>query len=121
MERDPPGVDASPMTTTISVRDTPAGARFLVRVAPRASRTAITGALGEGSDAVLKIALQAPPVEGRANAALIKFLSELLKIPRSAIEITAGQTARNKTVLVRGKRAAEILPVIETALAAAQK
>ncbi|MFZ0629896.1 MAG: DUF167 domain-containing protein [Acidobacteriaceae bacterium] len=98
------------------VRDTPEGARFLVRVAPRASRTAITGVMGEGSQAAVKIALQAPPVEGRANAALIEFLADFLRVPRSSIEIAGGDHGRNKTIVVRGRKAAEIAALIEPAL-----
>jgi hypothetical protein len=100
----------------ISVNETRDGARFLVRVAPRASRTAVLGVLGEGAEAVLKIALEAPPVEGRANAALVEFLAELLEIPRSAIALAGGQHARNKTILVRGRSAAELAAALERAL-----
>ena len=98
------------------VRDTPEGGRFLVRVAPRASRTAITGVMGEGSQAALKIALQAPPVEGRANAALIDFLADLLRASRSSIEIVGGEHGRNKSVVVRGRGATEVAALIEQAL-----
>ena len=89
---------------------------MLVRISPRASRTAMTGIIGEGSEAALKIALQAPPVEGRANAALIAFLAEFLGVARSAIEITGGEHARNKTILVRGHNAPEVLLAITKAL-----
>jgi len=53
----------------------------------------------EGADAVLKIALAAPPLEGRANEALIAYLADVLDVPRSAIEIIAGQQSRNKATL----------------------
>ncbi len=95
------------MTASIPIRDTREGAKLTVRVTPRASRTSVDGVIGDGNGAALKIALQAPAIEGRANAALIEFLSELLRIPRSAIEVTGGQHARSKTILVRGKKAAE--------------
>jgi uncharacterized protein len=98
------------------VRDTRAGAQFLVRVTPRASRTAIVGLMGEADRAALKIALHAPPVEGRANAALTEFLSALLGMPRSAIEIAGGQHARSKTIVVRGRSAAEISALLEKIL-----
>ncbi|HEY6446362.1 MAG TPA: DUF167 domain-containing protein [Acidobacteriaceae bacterium] len=101
------------------MRDSPEGARFLVRVTPRASRTAVLGAIGEGSGAALRIALHAPPIEGRANAALIEFLSDLLGVRRSDIEITAGQHARNKTVLIRGRSAAPVASTLKQALAQA--
>ena len=98
------------------VRKTAEEARFVVRVVPRASRTAIVGVLGEGSQAALKIALQAPPVGGRANAALIEFLAGWLQVPRSSVAITAGEHGRHKTVLVRGRSAGEIAALIESSL-----
>ncbi len=84
----------------IPLRETAAGVSFRVRVQPRASRTAITGVLGDGLDAALKVALAAPPVEGRANEALVRFFAELLDVPPAAIEIVSGGQSRNKVVLV---------------------
>lgn len=104
------------MNATIPVRDTRNGAQFAVRVTPRASRTAICGVMGTGDDAALKIALQAPPVEGRANAALIEFLSKLLDMPRSDIAISGGAHGRNKTIVVRGCTAAQVAAVLETSV-----
>ncbi|HVT97978.1 MAG TPA: DUF167 domain-containing protein [Acidobacteriaceae bacterium] len=104
------------MTSRVPVRETAQGASFLVRVMPRASRTAIVGVLGDGTDAAVKVALQAPPVEGRANAALIEFLAELLGVARSAIEIAGGETARTKRIVVRGKDAMEVATAIAIAL-----
>jgi uncharacterized protein len=100
----------------VPVRDTRGGATFMVRVTPRASRTAIVDVAGEGGDAPLKIALHAPPVEGRANTALIEFLSELLGTPRSTIEIAGGQHGRSKRIIVHGRSATEVASVIENAL-----
>lgn len=99
----------------ILVSESRDGARFLVRVVPRASRTAVAGVVGEGETAALKIALQAPPVEGRANAALVEFLSELLGVRRADIAIAGGEHARTKTILIRGRNAAEIESVLRTA------
>lgn len=73
--------------------------------------------MGEGDGAALKVALQAPPIEGRANAALIEFFSKLLKTPRAAIEIGSGEHARIKKILVHGGRSAEVGAAIEQALA----
>jgi hypothetical protein len=81
------------------LRETEAGVSFKVRVQPRASRTAITGVLG---DEILKIALAAAPVEGRANEALTRFFAELFDVPSSAIEIVSGGQSRNKVVRVAG-------------------
>ncbi len=100
------------------VRVAQEGVRFTVRVTPRASRTAIIGVVGAGDEAALKIALRAPPVEGRANAALIDFLADLLGMPRSAIEIRGGQHARSKAILVRGRSAGDVSAAIEKTLAA---
>lgn len=93
---------------TLIVTDSRDGARFLVRVVPRASRTAVAGVVGEGDQAALKIALHAPPVEGRANAALVEFLAELLQLRRADIAIAGGEHSRTKTILVRGRSATEV-------------
>jgi uncharacterized protein (TIGR00251 family) len=86
----------------IPLRETAAGVSFTVRVQPPASRTAITGILGDGAEAALKVALAAPPVEGKANEALIRFFAELLDVPRSAVEIVSGGLSRNKVVRAGG-------------------
>jgi len=88
----------------IPIRDTPQGATFAVRVQPRARKSAIVGELGDA----LKIALTAPPVEGRANEACIEFLAEFLKVPRSSITIAAGETSRNKIIRIAGMSAEEL-------------
>lgn len=86
------------------VRDTVAGATFSVRVHPRAKKNAIAGEVGDA----LKISLTAPPVEGRANDACIRFLAELLQVPRSSVTIAAGDTSRNKVIRVHGLTAAQV-------------
>lgn len=101
----------------LPISDTREGARFAVRVTPRASRTAITG-MTDGPEPAVKIALHAPPVEGRANAALIDFLADLLHVRRSEIEIAAGAHGRNKLILIRNHTAAEISSAIAAALKA---
>ncbi|MFI5090221.1 MAG: DUF167 domain-containing protein [Terriglobales bacterium] len=88
----------------ISIRNTPQGATFAVRVQPRARKNAIVGELGNA----LKLALTAPPVEGRANEACIEFLAELLKVSRSSITIAAGETSRNKVICIAGMSAGEL-------------
>lgn len=69
-----------------------------IRVMPRAPRDAVDGVLGDA----LKIRLTAPPVEGKANQALIRFLSDALNLPRGQMTVLAGETSRNKRVLVSG-------------------
>ena len=88
----------------IPIHDTPAGATFQVKVHPRARKNAVTGVL---SDA-LKLALTAPPVEGRANEACIAFIAELLNVPRSSVTIAAGESSRQKLIRVAGVRAAQV-------------
>ncbi|MGD0630139.1 MAG: DUF167 domain-containing protein [Terracidiphilus sp.] len=73
-----------------------------VRARPGAKKTAITGIYGEGQTAQLKVAVSAPPIEGRANFALVAFLSELFVIPRIKIEIVAGELSRSKAFLLQG-------------------
>ncbi len=71
---------------------------FKVRVTPRASKNQIVGVEGDA----VKVRLAAPPVEGKANEALVKFLASLLDVPRSSLEIIAGQSSRNKVIRIRG-------------------
>ena len=67
-----------------------------VKVIPRASKDSIQGILGDA----LKVRIQAPPVEGKANAHLVRFLSKQWKIPRASIEILSGGTGRNKRLRI---------------------
>jgi uncharacterized protein (TIGR00251 family) len=69
-----------------------------VKVQPRASRTAVVEVLGDR----LKISLKAPPVDGKANAELCRFLARKLGVPKSHVEIVRGVSARQKTVAVHG-------------------
>ncbi len=89
-----------------------AGATFYVKVHPRAKKNAITGEVGDA----LKVALTAPPVEGRANEACIALLAEVLNVPRSSVTIAAGETSRNKVIRVRGLSAAQIEEKLQAAL-----
>jgi uncharacterized protein len=88
----------------IPIHDTPAGATFHVKVHPRARKNAITGVVGDA----LKLALTAPPVEGRANEACIVFLADFLNVPRSSVTIAAGESSRQKLIRVAGVRAAQV-------------
>lgn len=88
----------------IPIRDTPAGATFQVKVQPRAKKNAIIGVVGDA----IKLALTAPPVEGRANEACIVFLAQKLGVPRSSVVIAVGSSSRNKVVCVAGLSAAEV-------------
>ena len=89
----------------IPLHETAKGISFSVKVHPRARKNAITGVVGDA----LKLALTAPPVEGKANQAVIEFFADLFAIPRSSVTIASGETSRNKIVLIAGvsKPAAE--------------
>ena len=88
----------------IPINETSAGVTFTVKVHPRARKNAIIGEIG----GALKIALIAPPVEGRANDACIEFFAKLLKLPRSSITIAAGQSRRTKVIRITGLSAEEV-------------
>ncbi|MGZ5154762.1 MAG: DUF167 domain-containing protein [Burkholderiales bacterium] len=88
----------------IPIKDTSSGATFTVRVHPRAKKNAIAGELGDA----LKVSLTAPPVEGKANEACIRFFAEVLQVPRSSVTIAAGDTSRNKVIRVHGLTAAQV-------------
>ncbi len=74
----------------------PAGVRLAVQITANAKKTEVVGVL----DDALKLRLQAQPIEGRANEALIKYLAGVLSVPRSAVTITHGQTNKKKLVEV---------------------
>jgi uncharacterized protein len=80
------------------IRETGDGVTFAIRVHPRAKKNSITGEVGDA----LKISLTSPPVDGRANEDCVRFLANLLKVPRSSITIASGQTSRNKLIRVSG-------------------
>jgi uncharacterized protein (TIGR00251 family) len=88
----------------IPVRDTAQGATFAVKVHPRAKRNAIAGIVGDA----VKLALTAPPVEGKANEACILFLAEVLGVSRSSVTILSGDTSRQKVIRVAGLSADDV-------------
>ena len=80
-----------------------------VRVQPRASKDEIAGEMG----GALKVRLRAPAIEGRANEALIEFLAQLLKTPKSAVRILSGERSRTKRLEIRGVTAQQILALLQ--------
>ncbi|HEX4573712.1 MAG TPA: DUF167 domain-containing protein [Gemmatimonadales bacterium] len=73
-------------------------ARLVLQVAPRARSTAVAGQHGDA----IRIRLAAPPVDGAANAELVRFLAARLGVPRGAIAIVAGAAGRRKTIEIAG-------------------
>ena len=101
------GQDAASRVSTgtmIELKESPAGITFAVRVHPCAKKNAITSEVGDA----LKLALTAPPADGKANAACIEFFAKLLNLPRSSVTIAAGQTSRNKVIRVSGLTAQQV-------------
>ncbi|MBI5137563.1 MAG: YggU family protein [Nitrospirae bacterium] len=80
------------------IRPTATGVRLTIRLAPKASRDQVQGPHGDA----LKIAITAPPVEGKANAHLIKFLAKRLGVAKGAVTIASGELSRDKVVDVAG-------------------
>jgi uncharacterized protein len=79
-----------------------------IRVIPRAARTELSGWRG---DSIL-VRLQAPPVEGAANKALLKFLADALGVRQSDLRIVAGDKSRDKVIEVDGKTQDEVLQTL---------
>jgi len=83
--------------------------RLAVRLTPRGGRDAIEGfAEDEAGRPLLKVRVAAPPVEGEANAALVKLLAKALALPRSAVRLASGETARIKVLEIEGIDEAEV-------------
>jgi hypothetical protein len=83
---------------TSPIIPTATGIRLRLHVQPRASRTELAGRHGDA----LKVRLAAPPVDGAANDALVRFLSDRLGVPRTAVRLEAGAGGRAKVVTVHG-------------------
>jgi uncharacterized protein len=97
------------------LRATADGVTLSVRAQPGAKRTAICGIHGAGATAQLKIAVQAPPIEGRANEALIAFLAETFSMARRDVLLTSGDLSRSKVFLLRGVTLAQANAILATA------
>ncbi|MGH7678607.1 MAG: DUF167 domain-containing protein [Gemmatimonadaceae bacterium] len=88
----------------------PRGVRLSIRVQPRASSTGIVGLHGDA----LKVRLTAPPVDGAANEALVRLLSETFGIPVRAITIVAGSGSRTKVVELDGITEEAVRKLLQT-------
>lgn len=91
-----------------SLRESNGSVSFQVRVVPRANKSEIVGVEGDS----LKVRLKAPPVEGKANEALVKFIAERLAVSKSQVEILSGHASRTKVVRVRGIQADHLQTLI---------
>lgn len=71
-----------------------------VQITPNAKKTEVLGVL----DDALKLKLQAQPIEGKANEALVRYLADRLSVPRSAVTITHGQTSKRKLIEIKSDK-----------------
>ena len=85
-------------------RDVADGCTVSVRVHPGTRKNGVSG-IHAGA---VKISLTTPPVDGRANEALIAFVAELLRLPRGRVNLVGGATSRSKVLRITGKSAAEV-------------
>jgi len=88
----------------VEIKDTSGAITFTVRVIPRSSRSEIVGEY-EGA---VKVRLNSPPVDGTANAELIKLFAKKLGVAKSAVEIVSGETSKTKRLRVTGITAGQL-------------
>ncbi len=98
---------ASNMNWLVAAKD---GCVITVKVTPRAAKSEIVGAEAEW----LRVRVKAPPVDGKANAALIAFFADIFNLPKKNVSVVAGQTARLKRVRVDGITADAVTRFIST-------
>lgn len=77
----------------------PQGIRLAVQITPNAKQSEVVGVL----DGTLRMRLHAPPIEGKANDALVRFLADALGVPKSAVAITHGHTSKRKLIEIAGR------------------
>ena len=94
---------------TVNILEKDGVVTFFVRVVPRASKSEIVGLHG----GALKVRIAAPPVDGAANAELIKLLAKQFGVSRSEVEIIGGQTSKTKHIRIGGISAQEIEAILK--------
>ncbi|MFL6230056.1 MAG: DUF167 domain-containing protein [Pyrinomonadaceae bacterium] len=98
----PPAPDGDP--TMIRCMEQDGALIFAVRVVPRASRTEVAGMY----DGALRVRVTAPPVEGAANAELVRFVAKALGVASRDVEIVSGHSSKTKLLRVRGASRAAV-------------
>jgi uncharacterized protein (TIGR00251 family) len=99
------------MTRRFRLHDAKHGSALTVRVTPRARKNEFAGILEDGT---LRVRIAAPPVEGKANAALVEFLADVLRVRKSKIEIVAGQKGLDKILSIEEMTSEEVEERIRT-------
>ncbi len=96
------------------LRETAVGVVLTLKVIPRSSVNAVAGVQADA----LKLKITAPPVDSAANAEVVRFLAQVLDVPRSAVQLLRGATSRHKQVQVVGLSGSQLLqrlkPMLET-------
>lgn len=87
-------------------------ATIRLRVQPGAKRDAIR----DFADGVLRVSVTAPPLEGRANEAVLRFIAEILGVRRSRVSLVSGETSREKVIAIDGLTQAEAVARLNAAL-----
>jgi len=82
----------------IYIKETQNGVIFRIHVVPKSSKSEISGV----QDDALKLKITSPPVEGKANEACIKFLSNILGVRKAKVKIVSGHKSRKKTIAIEG-------------------
>ena len=98
-----------PVLSETAFKATKGGCLVSLRVQPGASRNAVVGMYGDA----VKIALQAPPVDGKANQLLCRLFAEWSALPKSAVELRSGQTGRSKVLELSGITAEQLKAILE--------
>jgi len=94
----------APSATDSSAEAQPPHCLLTIKAVPNAPKSALVGWLGDA----LKVRLKSPPVDGKANAELCRFLAETLGLPRGAVTLATGAAAREKRVRIAGLSLAEV-------------
>lgn len=101
------------MENHLSFKNGKAGAAISVRVTTRSPRAELVGVLDDGT---IKIKLTSPPIDGKANDELIRYLSGLMQIPKTNIEIISGHSSKNKLIVLFGIDSDRVNQLIENEL-----
>ena len=86
------------------IQQAPGGTFLLIRLTPKGKKNAV----GTEHAGRLKISVTSPPVDGRANDHLVKFLAKIMKTGKGNILIVSGESAREKKVLIKGQTPEEV-------------